>query len=629
MARDPSSAPLVMFALYSAAVFVIGWLSNRILSRRKFMDEYYLGSRTLGVMALTLSFGATSASAGSFVGFPSLVYSHGWVVALWIAGYMIVPLCSMGLLAKRLNQVSRRAGAITVPDLLRARFESRAAGIGATLLIIVMLSVYLIPQFKTAGIILDKLLEGVPVYHWASGALAGVLPESWTASGIEPGYLLSLGFFAVLVVLYTAFGGFRAVVWTDVLQGFVMVFGVVFMLVTALVATGGLGATTRKMAEMTPPMRGEIEFTASPPASGRLHVPAMTWVETDGRLIRTNADAWIETGASSSNAVNAVEITTPAEKRDIRGREVIPDLPAGVSVGRVEMKEYRYGHGKKGVYVSGPGPKYDGSGFMPLGLAVAFFLLWPLGGSGQPGNMVRLMAADGSRTIIRSVAALAVYYGVIYFPLVVIFCCARIITPGLEGASDRIMPEMAFTLADLAHVPWLAGLLVAAPFAAAMSTVDSFMLMISSAVVRDIYQREINPDAQERTVKRLGFGVTVLVGLVAGLSAINPPQYLQDVVVFASAGLTVSFLVPVGLAIYWPRLNTPGLLASMLGGFGAYTLLWVVGSVMEGRIAAVAPLGVDPLLWGVAASLLLGVATALATAPPPEHLVRRYFGAEA
>ena len=58
------------------------------------------------------------------MGFPSLVYTHGWVVALWIASYMVVPITGFGVLGKRLAQLSRRTGAITVPDLFRARFDS-------------------------------------------------------------------------------------------------------------------------------------------------------------------------------------------------------------------------------------------------------------------------------------------------------------------------------------------------------------------------------------------------------------------------------------------------------------------------------------------------------------------------
>ena len=67
--------------------------------------------------------------------------------------------------------------------------------------------------------------------------------------------------------------------------------------------------------------------------------------------------------------------------------------------------------------------------------------------------------------------------------------------PGFEALAEQVT--------RVAGTPWLAGLLVAAPFAAVMSSVDSFLLMISSALVRDIYQRNINPRASEQAMKRM------------------------------------------------------------------------------------------------------------------------------
>ena len=98
---------------------------------------------------------------------------------------------------------------------------------------------------------------------------------------------------------------------------------------------------------------------------------------------------------------------------------------------------------------------------------------------------------------------------VVYLLLVIIFCCGRILLPGMEIDSDRIMPELAATVTSNAGVPWLAGLLLAAPFAAVMSSVDSFLLMVSSSVVRDIYQNRINKNASENQLKKLSYLVTL------------------------------------------------------------------------------------------------------------------------
>ncbi|MEM8548512.1 MAG: hypothetical protein AAGF46_10170, partial [Pseudomonadota bacterium] len=113
-----SVGALTTFSAYTVVVLALAWYSQRLRSGKVFLNEYFLGSRGLGVLAFTFTFAATSASAGSFAGVPSLIYSHGWSVALWISSYMVVPLCALGLLGKRLNQISRKTGAITLPDIL-------------------------------------------------------------------------------------------------------------------------------------------------------------------------------------------------------------------------------------------------------------------------------------------------------------------------------------------------------------------------------------------------------------------------------------------------------------------------------------------------------------------------------
>src|SRR3954468_23466301 len=131
----PSSAGwgalAMLFGVVVASVW-LGTLASRA-SRGGFLRSYFLGNRELGAWALALT--ATVQSGGTFMGFPALVYSHGWVVALWIAPYMVIPLTGLGVLGKRLAHLSRRTGAVTVPDLFRARFGSPSLGLVTSLLI--------------------------------------------------------------------------------------------------------------------------------------------------------------------------------------------------------------------------------------------------------------------------------------------------------------------------------------------------------------------------------------------------------------------------------------------------------------------------------------------------------------
>ena len=94
---EGSNAALATFGIYTLAVVLIAVLSNRASKGKEFVGEYFLGSRSFGVWAFALTFAATNSSGGSFMGFPALIYTHGWSLALWIAAYMIGPLVSMAL----------------------------------------------------------------------------------------------------------------------------------------------------------------------------------------------------------------------------------------------------------------------------------------------------------------------------------------------------------------------------------------------------------------------------------------------------------------------------------------------------------------------------------------------------
>jgi SSS family solute:Na+ symporter/sodium/pantothenate symporter len=254
--------------------------------------------------------------------------------------------------------------------------------------------------------------------------------------------------------------------------------------------------------------------------------------------------------------------------------------------------------------------------------------MWTFSTAGQPSNMVRLMAFDRPRTLSRAIFAVSIYYTLIYVPLLVIFCCARVLLPGWETEPDRIMPEMARLTSELAQAPWLAGFLLAAPFAAVMSTMDSFLLMISSAVVRDIYQRNFNPQASELVIKRMTHATTLLVGGAAMVAAINPPKFLQDIIVFTGTGLSTTFLAPVFLLLYWPRFNLPGALSGIWAGVTSHVLLYAIGTWLhpERQMTAYEPGGFHPFFCGTLVSWLVAVVVTLATPPSARSQVHVYFG---
>ncbi len=247
---------LVALVIFIAASVWLGALAQRVVEKGNFLKGYFLGNRGLGVWALALT--ATVQSGGTFMGFPSFVYKYGWVGALWIAGYMMVPLAGFGIIGKRVAQLSRKTGAITMPDLLRDRFESPLLGLFSSLVILVFLSCMMIAQFKGGAIIMKLALTGNSLSSQSDDLATGTM------------FHVGLVVFAVTVVGYTLIGGFLAAVWTDLFQSVMMLFGVLILLGLSLYAAGGLENATRTAIE-----NQGVEYAAAP------GYPPGTNLETD------------------------------------------------------------------------------------------------------------------------------------------------------------------------------------------------------------------------------------------------------------------------------------------------------------------------------------------------------------
>src|SRR5262249_9001948 len=151
-------------------------------------------------------------------------------------------------------------GAITVPDVLRDRFQSPALGLLASCFLLVFLMFNLVGQFKAGGLIMRRACSGVTdtaPYQAARQATAHALtaahiwPNKLTQDEFYgahyPDYVLGILIFAVTVVVYTTHGGFWAVTWTDVLQGLMIVTGALLLMILALAKVGSLTSATMKL----------------------------------------------------------------------------------------------------------------------------------------------------------------------------------------------------------------------------------------------------------------------------------------------------------------------------------------------------------------------------------------------
>ena len=113
-----------------------------------------------------------------------------------------------------------------------------------------------------------------------------------------------------------------------------------------------------------------------------------------------------------------------------------------------------------------------------------------------------------------------------------------------------------------------------------------------------------------------------MVGILAMLAVLNPPQYLQDLIVFATSGLAGCFLMPMLLGLYWPQMSAKGAIAGMLGGLGCHLSLYIAGYAVNGKFEAykIPVLEFDPFIWALLVSGLLGWLVSLGQAKSPKKI---------
>ena len=144
---------------------------------------------------------------------------------------------------------------------------------------------------------------------------------------------------------------------------------------------------------------------------------------------------------------------------------------------------------------------------------------------------------------------------------------ARSVYPTLK-VPDHAIPIMTMTVLP----PWLAGVTIAGVAAAIQSTVGAMIILICSAIIKDLYQTFINPAVEAAKLKKINMIVTGLVCLAIFVAAIQPPHALQILIIFSVGGLASTFFWPLILGLYWMKANEYGAIAGMLSGVITYVL---------------------------------------------------------
>lgn len=195
----------------------------------------------------------------------------------------------------------------------------------------------------------------------------------------------------------------------------------------------------------------------------------------------------------------------------------------------------------------------------------SFWILVGVGVVGLPQVSVRAMSYKNARAMHRAIIIGTIVIGIIMLGMHLAGVFARVIIPGIT-VPDTVMPTLTLTILP----PWAAGIVLAAPMAAIMSTVDSLLLLVASAIVKDLYVGYINPKAEIKKVKWVSFWTTALIGVAVFLLAIHPPDLLIWLNLFSFGGLEAVFIWPIVLGLYWNKGNKYGAVSSMAAGMISY-----------------------------------------------------------
>lgn len=227
---------IISIAIYMAGMLLIGYLAYRKTAN---LTDYMLGGRNLGPAVTALSAGASDMSGWLLMGLPGAMYISGLS-----AGWIVIGLCAGSYLnwlfvAPRLRTYTEIAGnSITIPDFLGNRFKD-----GSRVLKVVSASVILI--FFT--------------FYTSSGMVAG--GELFrTAFNLD--YRWGIWLTASVVILYTLFGGFLAVSWTDFVQGTIMFIALILVPVVTIVNIGGWDPTFNEIKSINPNLLHVFEGTS-------------------------------------------------------------------------------------------------------------------------------------------------------------------------------------------------------------------------------------------------------------------------------------------------------------------------------------------------------------------------------
>lgn len=527
--RNNALSPVVIGWSFPALTVLV-YAAIGLFTHSHTLDDYYVASRSIPGGINGLATGSDWMSAASFISMAGTLWLLGYeglaYIIGWTGGYV--------LLALLLVPYLRAFGQYTVADFIGARYGGNIARVVGAITSIIISFTYVTAQVTGIGIIMSYFL------------------------GVN--YLLGVFIGLAAVLICSFLGGMKAVTWTQVAQGIILVIA---------------------------------------------YIVPVTWL--------------------------SLKLTGVP----------FPQIMYGEALGHIELLEQAQGITKS--YVT-PFNDWSSANFLALALCLM------LGTAGMPHILVRFYTVRSVSESRKSVGWALLWISLLYFTAPAYAAFSRwdmlqnvVNQPiaelpswtetwartGLLTISDvngdgrlqfnelRISPDLVvLATPDIAGLPRTVGALVAAGgLAAALSTADGLLLVISSAVAHDIYFRAVNPLASARSRLLLGRLMVLAAAVCAALAAIQQLGIIVQLVAWAFSIAAASFFPALVLGIFSKQVNGKGAVAGMIAGM-VVTLVYMVLNYTNPAFNLWGISHVAAGIFGVPVNFLLSWLVSRLTTPP-------------
>nr|WP_246400964.1 cation acetate symporter [Jiangella mangrovi] len=508
-------------------------------------SDFYVASRTVTPWWNASAIGGEYLSAASFLGVAGLVLAYGtdmlWFPVGYTAGYLML----LVLVAAPL----RRSGAYTLPDFAEARLESSAARRMASILVVTIGWLYLLPQFQAAGLTL-RTVTGAPL--WAGPVVV-----------------------AVVVLVSVLGGGMRSITFVQAFQYWLKLTALLVPVIFLLLVWLNDG-------------RPELAAPGSP-------------VFDEPTSVEVTTDVTIDVPSRVTVVADGAALVLEPGPHDVSAGTVL-DFPAGAPIPHASSLTPMTGESWALPLTAG--------GDHPLYATYSLIIALFFGTMGLPHVLVRFYTNPDGRAARRTTLAVLGLLGVFYVLPGLYGALGRLYTPELllTGRTDAVVLVLPARLIDGVAGEALSMLVTAGAFAAFLSTSSGLTVSVAGVLSQDLLHGRVRNPV---TGFRLGAFLALLVPI--GLALTSPFLGIADVVGLAFAVAASSFCPLLLLGIWWRRLTWPGAVAGLLAGGGASTaavVVTILGGPQGGWVGA---LLAQPAAWTMPLAFLVMIVVSLGT----------------